>query len=566
MQKKCCTHLAALTVLIVLAAAPVSWAASATVSGVVRDTAGVPQIGAEVQLLRPDLTVVASVYTNGKGRFAIASILPGPYALKAMNASFLPSLRENLRLRGGATVVNLTLDTLYEVMQWLPAESRAKDAEQDDWAWTLRSAANRPLLRWLEDGPLVVVSDGSGSAPKLKARIMASGQAGTFGESGERFSATVEDTPSNSRELLARVEFAPGTDANIESMLGFRQDLGFAGSVQSMAAVAIHPEVESSGNEGLDEAALSTAETLHFGPDIDAEVGSSQVLGRMQGLSANAPSGQTVTKALPYANVEWRDGDNAVRYRMATMIQNAYARDSQASLPEFSARNGKLEMEHGLHQEIGWERQSDASGVAFLVYADTVDNPVIEASGHIAGNGLAQTGALFDRTSGLMHFAGSNFSTTGIQATFERRLPGSNHVLVSYANGQALAMPATPQAAPLPELIAAFHPRRVQSYAISLSGTLDGTGTKWQASYRWQPDDTVTTVAPYAMNVLAPYLNVQFGQSLHQSRDGAGNIEALLEVTNLLAEGYHPYILNDGSVLFFAQGQRSIRGGVAFTF
>ena len=57
------------------------------------------------------------------------------------------------------TVVNLTLNTLYEVMQWLPADPRAAGDQKDDWAWTLRSAANRPLLRWLEDGPLVVVSD-----------------------------------------------------------------------------------------------------------------------------------------------------------------------------------------------------------------------------------------------------------------------------------------------------------------------------------------------------------------------------------------------------------------------
>ena len=108
----------------------------------------------------------------------------------------------------------------------------------------MRSAANRPLLRWLEDGPLVVVSDGPGAQPKLKARLMATGRRERFGESGERFTASVEDTPSDSRELLARVDFAPGTDAGMESMLGFRQDLGFAGSVQSVAAVAIHPEIE----------------------------------------------------------------------------------------------------------------------------------------------------------------------------------------------------------------------------------------------------------------------------------------------------------------------------------
>jgi len=253
--------------LFAFSAAPVCWAASASVSGLVRDSAGIPQIGAEVQLLRPDLTVVASVYTNSEGRFQISSLMPGRYGVKAMGMSYLPALRENVRVRAG-TIVNLTLNTLYEVMQWLPAEPRSGSSQQDDWAWTLRSAANRPLLRWLEDGPLVVVSDGTGAAPKLKARLMATGQAGTFGESGERFSASVEDTPSNGRELLARVDFAPNTDAGLESMLGFRQDLGFAGSVQSVAAVAVHPEVEGPGGEqGLDEAAIRTWETMRLGDE-----------------------------------------------------------------------------------------------------------------------------------------------------------------------------------------------------------------------------------------------------------------------------------------------------------
>ena len=82
------------------------------------------------------------------------------------------------------------------------------------------------LLRWLEDGPLVVVSDRSGKSPRLKARLLATGQQGSFGESGERVSATLEETPSNSRELLAQVDFDPDSNAGMESMLGFRQDLG----------------------------------------------------------------------------------------------------------------------------------------------------------------------------------------------------------------------------------------------------------------------------------------------------------------------------------------------------
>jgi len=35
---------------------------------------------------------------------------------------------------------------------------------------------------------------------------------------------------------------------------------------------------------------------------------------------------------------------------------------------------------------------------------------------------------------------------------------------------------------------------------------------------------------------------------------------------NLLAQGYRPYLLSDGSLLIFAQDQRSIRAGLAFNF
>jgi hypothetical protein len=147
----------------------------------------------------------------------------------------------------------------------------------------------------------------------------------------------------------------------------------------------------------------------------------------------------------------------------------------------------------------------------------------------------------------------------------ERSLPGANQVRFSYATGDALAMAPSSTAMGLAEAIAAARPRRAQSYSISLSGTLDGTGTRWRASYRWQPDDTVTGVAPFAADV-EPYLNLRLRQSIHVRRDGTGGIDALLNLRNLLAQGYRPYLLSDGSLLIFAQEQRGIGGGLAFTF
>jgi hypothetical protein len=568
-------HLVFFAALIAVGSAPVYGAAPGSVSGLVCDSGGVPQIGAVVQLLSPDLTVIASVYTGGDGRFSIPSVLPGRYAVKAMGASFLPSLRENVRVRT-STVVSLTLSTLYEVMQWLPAEPRASSAQKDDWAWTLRSAANRPLLRWLEDGPLVVVSDGSGAAPKLKARLMATGQEGTFGESGERFSATVEETPSNSRELLARVDFAPNTDEGMESMLGFRQDLGFAGSVQSVAAVAIHPEIEDAGAERLDEAAMRSWETLQLGDEFEAEVGSTQMLARIDGHSSGTVANHTVVAALPFATVGWRNGGSTIHYSVATSIPSPNATDeteAQAWLPRLSAHNNGLALEHGLHQEIGWERRTDASSMSVLVFDEKIDNPVIEAMSRFSvgdvGAEMAALPILFDRASGIMRAAGPDFSAAGMMATLESRLPGANHLRISYANGDALVIPpmsSLSKPAGLMDVLASAHPRRAQTYSISLSGTLDGTGTRWRASYRWQPEETVTGVAPFQADAEQPYLNLHIRQAIHMRRNGAGGIDAFLDLRNLLAEGYRPYVLSDGSLVIFAQDQRSLGGGLAFTF
>jgi hypothetical protein len=61
-------------------------------------------------------------------------------------------------------------------------------------------------------------------------------------------------------------------------------------------------------------------------------------------------------------------------------------------------------------------------------------------------------------------------------------------------------------------------------------------------------------------------MNLNLRQVIRPARDGVGGFEALLDVQNLLAQGYRPYIVNDGSVLIFAQQQRGIRGGLAFTF
>jgi hypothetical protein len=553
------SKLACFAVVLALGWAPMAVAVTASVSGSVRDSAGVPQMGARIQLLRLDTSVIATTETDIQGRYRITSVTPGRYSIKVIAESFLPSLRENVRVRAG-TVVNLTLNTLLEAMQWLPAKA-SQSNQSDDWAWTLRAAANRPLLRWLEDGPLVVVSDGSGAQPKLKARLVATGQAGTFGESGERFSASVEDTPNDSRELLARVDFDPGTDAGMESMLGFRQELGLAGSVQSVAAVAIHPEVGTGPGRGLEQAALHNSETMRFGDALEAEAGSTMMMARL-----NGDEPESLSAALPFAGAEWRRNTTTVSYRFATaMPQNQEASGTSGShwLPRLAEGNGRLQVERGIHQEIGWERHSDKLGVSVLIYRDRIENPVIEGAGRSSASTAGA--ALFDPRSGLMRAAGLGYHARGVAASVEQSLPGGNRMRLSYASGTALTMQHAPAGEQLRVLIAAARPRSVQAYSITLSGTLEGTDTRWQASYRWQPEDTITEVAPFTAGPPA-YLHMNLRQPVLAGRDGSVGIDALLNVNNLLAQGYHPFLLPDGSLAIFSQNMRSFSTGLAITF
>jgi hypothetical protein len=139
-------------------------------------------------------------------------------------------------------------------------------------------------------------------------------------------------------------------------------------------------------------------------------------------------------------------------------------------------------------------------------------------------------------------------------------------------NGDALMAPAriTLPAAQMEQLLAAVRPKRTQAYSISLSGTIEGTGTRWRASYRWQADEALTPVAAYAEDAAEPYLSLHLRQAIHTGhegrRDGQSGVEALIDLRNLLAQGYQPYVLGDGSVVVLAQDQRGVSGGLAFTF
>src|SRR5580700_417810 len=89
------------------------------------------------------------VFTDERGFYSAAGLLPGVYNLKVSAPAFLPALREHVGLHaGGNAIVNVTLSTLFEAIQIAPVRNSVED---DDWKWVLRSVSNRPILRMVDD-------------------------------------------------------------------------------------------------------------------------------------------------------------------------------------------------------------------------------------------------------------------------------------------------------------------------------------------------------------------------------------------------------------------------------
>jgi hypothetical protein len=63
-----------------------------------------------------------------------------------------------------------------------------------------------------------------------------------------------------------------------------------------------------------------------------------------------------------------------------------------------------------------------------------------------------------------------------------------------------------------------------------------------------------------------PFLNIYVRQPLPGTGFFPVHMEAMLDLRNLLAQGYVPVMGQDGHTVYLVQSARSVRGGLAFVF
>jgi Carboxypeptidase regulatory-like domain len=536
------------------------------VSGLVRDSRGTPQIGAMVELLKPDLTVVTETATDDHGRYQLAHIRPGVYELKVSNTFFLPTLRENLQFASSTRlVVNLTLNTLYEAFRWLPAKPRASDEPADDWTWTLRLSANRPLLRMLQDGPLVVMADPDGSR-SLKARVTIRGGESAFGDGGVHHDFELARTSDDQQGLILRADLSAdpnwGDSPGVTTVAGYEHRLAMDNTLRTVGIYDDRPEIAgAAGNQGLQSFALRNSETLDPLPGVQAEVGD-----EVRGMSLS----DTMVGNYPFASVRVQVRAATLSYQVATApdAQRAAEADQYTNLSSAASEvNGRLVSEHGLHQQLGVSVGNPDHTVASVsVYHDHLLNPIVTAGGGISNAELNGGDLLYDPITELLSASGQGFSSTGVLAELRDNVGGGVAITFDAATGNAIAYFGDGSPAPLAQQLSELRSHTAQMLAAATSGKLPKAGTQWKVAYRWQTGGTLTPVAPFATEVSSAFLSLYLRQPIHYRRVLPNGIEALVDVRNLLAQGYRPFLTSDGSTLYFAQVDRCVEGGLSFSF
>ena len=540
---------------------PAAQAVDAAVSGVVRDSGGVPQMNVLVQLLRIDSSVIQTVRTDDRGRYLIAGIVPGVYQLKAIETSFLPTLRENLRVGArGLTDANLTLSTLMEALQWLPAQKRTASEPEDDWTWTLRSAAYRPLLRFVGEDGLETIESSETSTRQRHGRLLIESGTRQFGECGP--SETLGYTQHNARgtSTLVRTRLSDSPQAATQLLAGYAHENGIGSGISSVIAYQMDPAISGATGTGMHLMRLRTADTMRLAPDITAEIGN-----QMEMIGVGSGSS---TFFSPFANVLWTHGAMTASYGLATTPQLERSddlADEHSMRPSIAMRNGVAAIEHGLHQELKLERASESgdTSASVAIYADRITNPTVDGLANRLTN--AERSALgnsflFDAETGTARTTGEDYDAQGVVMEVSHRLLTSTRATLQYASGSALAATGKQAATPV------FKAEHAQTVAMMVEGSAKSTGTTWRAGYRWQPGNTVNAVDLFDTGMADAYLSVFLRQSLHLGHIVPGGIDAVVDVRNLLAQGYHPFLTSDGHTLFFAQVDRSIQGGLAFYF
>ncbi len=578
-------------VIIIMSGALPAWsgtasgAVSGAISGYVRDGSGTPQMGAVVEVLGSAAQAL-KVFTDDRGFYSIASLLPGTYSVKVSAPSFLPSLREKIGVRAGAKLmVNVTLTTLFEAIQLVPLRGPVDD---DDWKWTLRSVANRPILRVLEDGTTVVAQSGESAADHgLKGTLafMAGSPAQGFGSPADMSAGfAVERSLLSSGTLRLNGNLGYGADGQYipAAVLRTTYTNRFNGVFEpSMSITALRlnsPDRHAMPGATLQALSLTSSDRIVLGNKVEIKLGSEfQTIQFMGRVHAFKPFGSADLHLTPDTVLEYQYTSSVPNTRLEDRLSHgplsndrfgedrfdSASSDLSETAPRVSMTGFSPAVERARHQEVSISQRIGKNNMQVAFYSDSIIDPALNGVGEITAE---SGGVLPDEYSGTFSVQGNDYATRGMRVVLQRKLLSDLTATLDYSYGGVLDL-SRPDVQ-LQDAREWIRTERRQAVAAKFSGTLPKAKTRWIASYRYTGGHHALTPVDLfdsSPGQSDPYLNLCIRQPIPASFL-AGHMEILMDLRNLLAEGYVPVMGRDGHTLYLVQSARSVRGGVAFSF
>ncbi|MBA3915720.1 MAG: hypothetical protein H0X25_18080 [Acidobacteriales bacterium] len=488
----------------------------------------------------------------------------GTYNVKVSAASFLPALRESVAVRQGQSAsLVFRLNTLLESVQAVLAHSVT---ETDDWKWVLRSSVNRPILRMLPDGTLKAETVGDKSDLKGTLSFLAGSTSEGYGGNSDMSTGfAVEHSLFSAGTLALRGNLGYGSSSpNAVLRASYTHKLANGSEPQ----VAFTLRRLSSPDANLRDADLqalnlTTSDQIRIGNVLEVRFGSQmesiQFMGR---VGTVRPFGTADLHLSPNTVVEYQYTTSEPDTRAEKGFDSAPA-DLTESGPRLSLAGFRPEIERARHQEVSLARRQGNNRFQVAAFSDQITDPALTGIGEVtsAGGNL-----LPDIYSNSFTYRGHDLDTTGVRVVYERTLTSNLKATVDYSYGGVLDFAESHVS--LSDAAAQMTVQDRHALAAKFSGTLPKGKTKWIASYRWTSGGALTPVDQFnsSPGQSEPFLSLFLRQPIPGTGFLPGHMEALVDIRNLLAQGYVPVMGEDGETVYLVQAARSVRGGVAFTF
>jgi len=544
-------------------------------SGLVRDAAGTPQLGASVEVIAEAVASAKPIdfFTNTQGVFRGEKLAPGFYTVRVTLAGFLPTLEKHVRVSANlTTLLRIQLESMLASLEQLRRAPSTTATEADDWKWVLRSATSaRPVLQWVDPDPLGSVGADSESASsetshgrvELTDGARKPGSVSNLPASPATAFAYDQPLGSTSRLLLAGLMSYDG-DSPAGGIATVWLPTGSLGAGPHTVVVLRESKLGDMGptfrGVRVDQGGsltLGTGTVLQYGGEyvlVGLGKPASSIRPRLQidERISDEWSASLIFASLPAGPepLEAVDGESTSTLAAALNELDAF--------PVLMWRAGRPVLESGFHEEISAARKI-GTRAKLQVAAFHEDNSNVAVFGR--GTNLPPADFFQDIYSNGFSYDGGSSSSWGTRVAYKEKLSDDVELTALYAFAGALT-PSSGVAGPLREL---FRTANRQSAGVKVSGRVSRFGTRVSAGYQWISGTTLSRLDGYgdALFDMEPYLHIGVHQRL--PKFGPGRWEANAECDNLLAQGYVTLNTQDGRVTLMP-AFRTFRGGLSLQF